>query len=65
MLEPKQSQAHLPMHESATVSGDPVQPERDPITRAVAALLLALIGFYRRFISVSYTHLTLPTKLTV
>ena len=51
MLEPEQSQVQSPMHESATVSGDPVQPERNHLTRAVAALLLALIGFYRRFIS--------------
>ena len=51
MLEPKQLQASAAMHESATVSGDPVQPERDPLTRAVAALLLALIGVYRQFIS--------------
>ena len=51
MLEPNQSQAHPPMHESATVSGDLAQPERDPLTRVVAALLLTLIGFYRRFIS--------------
>ena len=52
MLEPKQSQVQPPMHESATVSGDPVKkPERDPLSGAVAALLLALIGFYRSFIS--------------
>ena len=51
MLEPDQSQRPSPVHEPTTLSGDPVHPERDPLTGAVAALLLALIGLYRRFIS--------------
>ena len=39
------------MHESDTLSGEhaPTLPQR--LSRAVAWLMLALIGFYRRFIS--------------
>ena len=39
------------MHESTTVSGDPDVTVRERFNRAVAALLMALIGFYRRFVS--------------
>ena len=39
------------MHESTTVSGDPDVTIRERFNRAVAALLMALIGFYRRFVS--------------
>ena len=39
------------MHESTTVSGDPNVTIRERFNRGVAALLIALIGFYRRFVS--------------
>jgi len=39
------------MHESTTVSGDPDVTVRERFNRAVAALLMALIGFYRHFVS--------------
>ena len=51
MLEPKQLQASAAMHESTTVSGDPMAKLRQALTQALAAVLLAGIGFYRRFIS--------------
>ena len=39
------------MHESTTVSGDPDVTVRERFNSGVAALLIALIGFYRRFVS--------------
>ena len=51
MLEPKQLQASAAMHESATVSGGPMAKLRQALNQALAAVLLAGIGFYRRFIS--------------
>ena len=39
------------MHESTTVSGDPNVTARERFNRGVAVLLMALIGFYRRFVS--------------
>ena len=39
------------MHESTTVSGDHDVTLRERFNRGVAALLIALIGFYRRFVS--------------
>ena len=39
------------MHESTTVSGDPDVTPRERFNRGVAALLMSLIGFYRRFVS--------------
>ena len=51
MLEPKQSQASATMHESITLSGGLVAHLRKVINGAFAAVLLAGIGFYRRFIS--------------
>ena len=51
MLEPKKLQASAAMHESATVSGGPMAKLRKASNQALAAVLLAGIGFYRRFIS--------------
>ena len=51
MLEPKQLQASATMHESTTVSGGPMAKLRQALNQALAAVLLAGIGFYRRFIS--------------
>ena len=39
------------MRESTTVSGDPDVIIRERFNRAVAVLLMAFIGFYRRFVS--------------
>ena len=39
------------MHESTTVSGDSNVTSRERFNRGVAVLLMALIGFYRRFVS--------------
>ena len=39
------------MHESDSLSGDPSPTLQQRLSQAVAALMLALIGFYRRFIS--------------
>ena len=47
MLEPKQLQASAAMHESATVSGGPMAKLRQALNQALAAVLLAGIGFYR------------------
>ena len=51
MLEPKQLQASAAMHESDTVSGGPMAKLRLALNQALASVLLAGIGFYRRFIS--------------
>ena len=51
MLEPKQPQASAAMHESTTVSVGPMARLRQALNQALAAVLLAGIGFYRRFIS--------------
>ena len=51
MLEPKQLQTSAAMHESATLSGGPMAKLQQALNRALAAVLLAGIGFYRRFIS--------------
>ena len=51
MLEPKQSQASPAMHESSTLSGGLADHLRRAINQALAAVLLAGIAFYRRFIS--------------
>ena len=51
MLEPKQLRASAAMHESDTVSGGPMAKLRQVLNQALAAVLLAGIGFYRRFIS--------------
>ena len=40
-----------PMHESTTVSGSPLRCLIASLNQALAQVLLALIGFYRRFIS--------------
>ena len=39
------------MHESDSLSGDPSPSLQQRLSQGVAALMLALIGFYRRFIS--------------
>ena len=39
------------MHESDSLSGDPSPTQQQRLNQRVAWLLLALIGFYRRFIS--------------
>ena len=39
------------MHESDSLSGDPSSSLQQRLNQRVAWLLLALIGFYRRFIS--------------
>ncbi|WP_392350485.1 membrane protein insertion efficiency factor YidD [Parasynechococcus sp.] len=39
------------MHESTTVSGDRQETVQSWFSRGLATVLLALIGFYRRFIS--------------
>ena len=39
------------MHESDSLSGDPSPTLQQRFSQGVAALMLALIGFYRRFIS--------------
>ena len=39
------------MHESDSLSGDPFPTFQQRLNQSVASLLLALIGFYRRFIS--------------
>ena len=51
MLEPDQSQGPSPVHEPAIVSGSPLAPMLTRFNRGLAWLMLALIGFYRRFIS--------------
>ena len=51
MLEPKKSKASPTMHESTTVSGGLMAKLRRAINQALAAVFLAGIGFYRRFIS--------------
>ena len=51
MLEPKQPQASASMHESNTLSCGPIAKLRQAINQVLAAVLLAGIGFYRRFIS--------------
>ena len=51
MLEPKESQASAAMHESTTLSGGPMAKLRQAVNQALTAVLLAGIGFYRRFIS--------------
>ena len=47
MLESMNDSAKLPMHESTTVSGSPLSG----LNQLLAKVLLALISFYRRFIS--------------
>ena len=39
------------MYESDSLSGDPSPSLQQRLSQGVAALMLALIGFYRRFIS--------------
>ena len=39
------------MHESDSLSGDPSPTLQQRLSQGVAALMLALIGLYRRFIS--------------
>ena len=39
------------MHESNSLSGDPSPTLQQRFSQGVAVLMLALIGFYRRFIS--------------
>ena len=51
MLEPDQSQVTPPVHEPATVSVSPLAFVLAAINAALAWLMLAGIGFYRRFIS--------------
>ena len=51
MLEPKQLQASAEMHEFSTLSCGPMATLRQAFNQALAAVLLAGIGFYRRFIS--------------
>ena len=51
MLVLKQLQASASMHESDTLSGGPMAKQRHALNQALAAVLLAGIGFYRRFIS--------------
>ena len=51
MLELKQLQASATMHELSTVSGGLMARLRQALNQALAAVLLAGIGFYRRFIS--------------
>ncbi len=51
MLEQEQSQAFAAMHESITLSGGPMAKLQLAVNQALAAVLLAGIGFYRRFIS--------------
>ena len=51
MLEPKQLQVFAAMHESNTVYRGPMAKLRQALTQALAAVLLAGIGFYRRLIS--------------
>ena len=43
--------SRLTMHESTTVSGDRQETAQSWFSRGLATVLLALIGFYRRFIS--------------
>jgi putative membrane protein insertion efficiency factor len=43
--------SRLTMHESTTVSGDRQEAAQSWFSRGLATVLLALIGFYRRFIS--------------
>ena len=51
MLEPDQPQVPSPVHETPTVSGSPLAPIVTSLNRGLAWVMLALIGFYRRFIS--------------
>ena len=51
MLEPDQSQVTPLVHEPATVSVSPLAFVLAAINAALAWLMLAGIGFYRRFIS--------------
>ena len=51
MLELKQLQASAAMHEPTTVSGGLMAKLRQALNQVLAAVLLAGIGFYRRFIS--------------
>jgi len=51
LLEPDQSQVTPPVHEPATVSVSPIASFLAAINAALAGLMLAGIGFYRRFIS--------------
>ena len=51
MLNPVKEYSCQTMHELTTVSGDRLDPPKHVLNRGVASVLLALIGFYRRFIS--------------
>ena len=51
MLEPMKGRSGRIMHESTTISGDRQDSAQHVLSRGVAVFLLALIGFYRRFIS--------------
>ena len=48
---PMQVSANLMKHESESLSGDVHQEPLAHLNRVIASLMLALIGFYRRFIS--------------
>lgn len=51
MLDPARDHSSLTMHESTTVSGDRQKVIQPWFSRGLATVLLAVIGFYRQFIS--------------